>query len=191
MARNTTQKKQKTIYDKKKLHTFPSLQIVTGCRHRDALEQQVFIRHLRTKGMPSVYALGVYLTLLGLVGHLLEHVSAQQGPPPQTCPVSSEIGPCACQVKKNGLDILCEATDVVHITRAMSALKGKNPIIFYLKLRHNNLPKLQGFLFLALDIRHLTIHNSSLAAIEETSLSSLGKFFELCMIIKINVVAYT
>jgi len=47
-------------------------------------------------------------------------------------------------------------------------------IIFYLKLRHNNLPKLQGFVFLALDIRHLTIHNSSLAAIEENALSSLG-----------------
>lgn len=149
----------------------------TGCRHRDALEQQVVKRqHLPTKGMPSVYAaLGVYLTLLGLVGHLLEHVSAQQSPPAQVCPASGDIGPCACQVKKNGLDILCEATDVGHITRAMSALKGKNPIIFYLKLRHNNLPKLQGFLFLALDIRHLTIHNSSLAAIEETSLSSLGK----------------
>lgn len=168
----------------KKVNTslFFILSDFSGCRHRDALEQQVFKRrHLPTKGMPSVFALGVYLTLLGLVGHLLEHVSAQQGPAPQTCPASSEIGPCACQVKKNGLDILCEATDVGHITRAMSALKGKNPIIFYLKLRHNNLPKLQGFLFLALDIRHLTIHNSSLAAIEETSLSSLGEFSSLSL----------
>lgn len=95
--------------------------------------------------------------------------------PLQTCPAASEISPCACNVKKNGLDILCEATDVGHINRAMSTLKGKNPIIFYLKLRHNNLPKLQGFVFLALDIRHLTIHNSSLAVIEETALSSLGK----------------
>lgn len=135
--------------------------------------------------MPSLRALGVVgVTLLGLVlAQLLDNVSAQQGPPPQTCPSSNEISPCACQVKKNGLDILCEATDVGHITRAMSALKGKNPIIFYLKLRHNNLPKLQGFLFLALDIRHLTIHNSSLAAIEETSLSSLGK----CTLDSINI----
>lgn len=128
--------------------------------------------------MPSLYALGVYITLLGLL--VLKNVNvinAQAGPPPQICPAPSEINPCACSVKKNGLDILCEATDVGHITRAMSALKGKNPTIFYLKLRHNNLPKLQGFLFLALDIRHLTIHNSSLAAIEETSLSSLGKKF--------------
>ena len=69
---------------------------------------------------------------------------------------------------------LCEATDATHITKAMTALKPKSPIIFYLKLRHNSLPKLQGFVFLALDIRHLTIHNSSLAVIEETSLSSLG-----------------
>jgi len=82
-------------------------------------------------------------------------------------------------VKKNGLDILCEATDVLHINKAMSALKAKSSIIFYLKLRHNSLPKLQGFIFLALDIRHLTIHNSSLAVIEETSLSSLGKFFKV------------
>lgn len=127
--------------------------------------------------MQPNHALGVYFTLLGLL--VIKDgvvVVAQMGPPPQTCPAASEISPCACQVKKNGLDILCEATDVGHITKAMSALKGKNPIIFYLKLRHNNLPKLQGFLFLALDIRHLTIHNSSLAALEETSLSSLGKF---------------
>ncbi|XP_075165038.1 uncharacterized protein LOC142237561 isoform X2 [Haematobia irritans] len=93
----------------------------------------------------------------------------------QVCPEQSEISPCVCTVKKNGLDILCETTDLSHITKSMSTLKGKSPIIFYLKLRHNNLPKLQGFLFLALDIRHLTIHNSSLAAIEENSLSSLGK----------------
>lgn len=100
---------------------------------------------------------------------------AETQTPVQTCPPPGEISPCACNVKKNGLDILCEATDVGHINRAMSTLKGKNPIIFYLKLRHNNLPKLQGFVFLALDIRHLTIHNSSLAVIEETALSSLGE----------------
>lgn len=103
-------------------------------------------------------------------------INGQQNGPQQTCPPANEISPCVCQVKKNGLDILCEATDYVHITRAMTALKPKSPIIFYLKLRHNSLPKLQGFIFLALDIRHLTIHNSSLAVIEETSLSSLGRF---------------
>ena len=103
-------------------------------------------------------------------------INGQQNGPQQTCPQANEISPCVCQVKKNGLDILCEATDYVHITRAMTALKPKSPIIFYLKLRHNSLPKLQGFIFLALDIRHLTIHNSSLAVIEETSLSSLGEF---------------
>lgn len=102
-------------------------------------------------------------------------INGQQNGPQQTCPAANEVSPCVCQVKKNGLDILCEATDYVHITRAMTALKPKSPIIFYLKLRHNSLPKLQGFIFLALDIRHLTIHNSSLAVIEETSLSSLGK----------------
>lgn len=104
-------------------------------------------------------------------------INGQQNNPQQTCPQANEISPCVCQVKKNGLDILCEATDYVHITRAMTALKPKSPIIFYLKLRHNSLPKLQGFIFLALDIRHLTIHNSSLAVIEETSLSSLGRFY--------------
>jgi hypothetical protein len=34
--------------------------------------------------------------------------------------------------------------------------------------------KLQDFVFLGLDIRHLTIHNSSLAVVEESSLNSLG-----------------
>lgn len=111
------------------------------------------------------------VTLLLLIAQLINGQN-----PPQTCPAVSDITPCVCQVKKNGLDILCEATDVLHINRAMTALKPKSPIIFYLKLRHNNLPKLQGFIFLALDIRHLTIHNSSLAVIEETSLSSLGEF---------------
>jgi hypothetical protein len=58
----------------------------------------------------------------------------------------------------------------------MSALKGSSEVIFYLKLRHNNLPKLQDFVFLGLDIRHLTIHNSSLAVVEESSLNSLGRY---------------
>ncbi|XP_032306330.1 slit homolog 2 protein isoform X1 [Drosophila ananassae] len=107
---------------------------------------------------------------------LVLHQVLAQGPPPlQVCPEQSDISPCICTVKKNGLDILCETTDLAHITKSMGTLKGKSPIIFYLKLRHNNLPKLQGFVFLALDIRHLTIHNSSLAAIEENALSSLGK----------------
>jgi hypothetical protein len=102
-------------------------------------------------------------------------VKGQQSGQGQTCPASQEINPCICTVKKNGLDILCEFSDLNHINKAMAVLKPKSPIIFYLKLRHNNLPKLQGFIFLSLDIRHLTIHNSSLAVIEETSLSSLGE----------------
>nr|CAD7439956.1 unnamed protein product [Timema bartmani] len=78
--------------------------------------------------------------------------------------------------QQNGLDIVCEFTDLSHIAKAMSVLKGKqNIVIFYLKLRHNNLPKLQGFVFLGLEISHLTIHNSSLAVVEESSLSSIGK----------------
>lgn len=102
-----------------------------------------------------------------------------------SCPARSEISPCLCTVKKNGLDILCEFTDSQHISKAMAALKGKTMVIYYLKLRHNQLKKLQGFIFLGLDIRHLTIHNSTLAAVEESSLSSIGKFstfkfFEVC-----------
>lgn len=92
----------------------------------------------------------------------------------QQCPPHGNIAPCSCHVKKNGLDLLCEFTDMQHISVAMDALKGKSSIIFYLKLRHNILPKLQGFVFLGLDIRHLTIHNSSLAVVEESSLSSIG-----------------
>lgn len=95
----------------------------------------------------------------------------------QTCPPRDELEPCVCTPKKNGLDILCEFTDLMHISKAMSVLKGKPAvIIFYLKLRHNNLPKLQSFVFLGIDIRHLTIHNSSLSVIEESSLSSMGMF---------------
>lgn len=94
----------------------------------------------------------------------------------QSCPSRGDIAPCACSVKKLGLDIVCEFTDLSHINRAMAALKGKpNTVIYYLKLRHNNLPKLQGFVFLGLDIHHITVHNSSLAVVEETSLSSIGK----------------
>ncbi|CAG9834830.1 unnamed protein product [Diabrotica balteata] len=93
----------------------------------------------------------------------------------QQCPPMAEISPCSCTVKKNGLDILCEFTDQQHINDAMGKLKGKSLTIFYLKLRHNNLRKLTGFIFLGLDIRHLTIHNSSLSVVEEASLSSIGR----------------
>ncbi|BFG05156.1 slit homolog 2 protein [Drosophila madeirensis] len=112
------------------------------------------------------------LMLAAVVG--VGQAGSQNTPQQQVCPEQGDISPCICTVKKNGLDILCETTDLAHITKSMGTLKGKSPIIFYLKLRHNNLPKLQGFVFLALDIRHLTIHNSSLAAIEENALSSLG-----------------
>lgn len=95
----------------------------------------------------------------------------------QRCPSHSSIRPCSCSVKKLGLDIICESTDHGHINSAMTALKEQqNTVIFYLKLRHNNLPKLQGFIFLGLVVQHLTIHNSSLAAVEESSLSSIGKY---------------
>lgn len=99
------------------------------------------------------------------------------GPVIQQCPTHGEIAPCVCTVKKNGgLDILCEFTDLQHISKTMAVLKGKpSLVIFYLKLRHNNLPKLQGFVFLGMDIRHLTIHNSTLAVVEESSLSSIGE----------------
>jgi hypothetical protein len=120
------------------------------------------------------------LVALAVLLFAVQIIDGQQNSPQQTCPPASEISPCVCTVKKNGLDILCEATDYTHISRAMTTLKPKSPIIFYLKLRHNSLPKLQGFIFLALDIKHLTIHNSSLAVIEETSLSSLGEFCDPC-----------
>ncbi|XP_034939281.1 leucine-rich repeat-containing protein 70-like [Chelonus insularis] len=94
----------------------------------------------------------------------------------QHCPKPADISPCSCSVKKNGLDIICEFTDHVHINNAITALKQQqNAIIFYLKLRHNSFPKLQGFVFLGLVVQHLTIHNSSLATVEESSLSSIGK----------------
>lgn len=112
----------------------------------------------------------ILVTFLGLT-------SAQSGQSNQnTCPQPQEIQPCGCTVKKNGLDILCETTETQHINRAMDALKRRgNAVIFYLKLRHNALPKLLQFVFLGLDIRHLTIHNSSLAVVEESSLSSVGE----------------
>lgn len=115
------------------------------------------------------------MSVMAMVNLHLKLVLGQSQGQQQVCPEQNEIAPCVCTVKKNGLDVLCETTDLVHITKSLSTLKGKSPIIFYLKLRHNNLPKLQGFVFLSLDIRHLTIHNSSLAAIEENALSSLGK----------------
>ncbi|GBP25016.1 hypothetical protein EVAR_94311_1 [Eumeta japonica] len=98
----------------------------------------------------------------------------------QQCPPPAKMTPCACTVKKNGLDILCEFTEQQHIQRfscfpqAMDVLKSNPMVIFYLKLRHNNLAKLPSYIFLGLDIRHLTVHNSSLAVIEDSSLSSIG-----------------
>ncbi|GJQ82104.1 hypothetical protein Trydic_g15891 [Trypoxylus dichotomus] len=110
----------------------------------------------------------VWIVLAGFCGLTLSETQQQ-------CPPRLEISPCTCYVKKNGLDILCDYTDQQHISNAMAALKGKSFVIFYLKLRHNILRKLPGFVFLGLDIRHLTIHNSSLSVVEEASLSSIGK----------------
>ncbi|KAK3930616.1 Protein artichoke [Frankliniella fusca] len=119
---------------------------------------------------PRLLGALLLLALLGLA-------AAQGGQSGQNnCPAAADIQPCGCTVKKNGLDILCEATETQHINKAMDALKRRgNAVIFYLKLRHNALPKLLQFVFLGLDIRHLTIHNSSLAVVEESSLSSVGK----------------
>ncbi|XP_026470602.1 leucine-rich repeat-containing protein 70-like [Ctenocephalides felis] len=122
---------------------------------------------LRTVSLSTIIALSC--TMFAFAVTSIEAQAVQQ------CPPHGNIAPCSCHVKKNGLDLLCEFTDMQHISVAMDALKGKSSIIFYLKLRHNILPKLQGFVFLGLDIRHLTIHNSSLAVVEESSLSSIGK----------------
>jgi len=100
---------------------------------------------------------------------------AQVTPQNHQCPSRNDLFPCMCTVKTNGLDILCEYTDQQHINHAMTKLKESNEVIFYLKLRHNNLPKLLDFVFFGLDIRHLNIHNSSLTVIEESSISSLGR----------------
>lgn len=132
-------------------------------------------KSLKVSKSPNRRLADVVIVALAVLLFAVQNIDGQQNGPQQTCPPANEISPCVCTVKKNGLDILCEATDYTHISRAMTTLKPKSPIIFYLKLRHNSLPKLQGFIFLALDIKHLTIHNSSLAVIEETSLSSLGE----------------
>lgn len=119
------------------------------------------------------------LVLCGLLSAVsVDRAWSASGPVIQQCPTHGEIAPCVCTVKKNGgLDILCEFTDLQHISKTMAVLKGKpSLVIFYLKLRHNNLPKLQGFVFLGMDIRHLTIHNSTLAVVEESSLSSIGNY---------------
>ncbi|KAL0272313.1 UNVERIFIED_CONTAM: hypothetical protein PYX00_005338 [Menopon gallinae] len=118
--------------------------------------------------------MSVFLFMWGAAFLLLTEVTSQQVT--QHCPSHGEILPCKCTVKKNGLDILCEYTEPIHITKALAALKGKpsSMVIFYLKLRHNVMPKLQSFVFLGLEVSHLTIHNCSLAVVEETSLSSIG-----------------
>ncbi|XP_011631321.1 slit homolog 1 protein-like [Pogonomyrmex barbatus] len=121
---------------------------------------------MREQGLSNVWRLAWLLCLV---------IATSLAQTALVCPSHSEIAPCYCSVKKSGLDIVCESTDLTHITKAMAVLKGRpNLMIFYLRLRHNNLPKLQGYVFLGLDIRHLTIHNSSLAVLEESSLSSLG-----------------
>lgn len=132
-------------------------------------------------GGGSLGALLPLLTLLLALALALPRAAAQSGQANQnSCPAAIDIQPCGCTVKKNGLDILCEATETQHINKAMDALKRRgNAVIFYLKLRHNSLPKLLQFVFLGLDIRHLTIHNSSLAVVEESSLSSVGGFSRL------------
>lgn len=124
----------------------------------------------------------LHFTLYSLLGLAIKSIqSLDDGQASQKCPPLSEIAPCTCGIKKNGLDVICEFTDFIHISRAMDSLKKRqSSIIFYLKLRHNNLPKLQGFVFLGLDIHHLTIHNSSMAVIEETALSSIGKLINHC-----------
>lgn len=119
---------------------------------------------------PTVAKLIILNTLLVLT-YKAEAQTSQQ------CPPAPEIYPCTCSIKKNGLDVICEFTDFSRIGKAMDSLKKRqNSIIFYLKLRHNYIPKLHGFVFLGLDIHHLTIHNSSLQVVEESALSSTGMF---------------
>lgn len=127
--------------------------------------------------------------IFGLLIDLMSFVAQAQVA--QQCPPHIEISPCTCSIKKNGLDVICEFTDFHRISRAMDGLKKmQNSIIFYLKLRHNHIPKLQGFVFLGLDIHHLTIHNSSLAVVEETSLSSIGMFHEKMLFLYLYIWQY-
>ncbi|KAK7071639.1 hypothetical protein SK128_003220, partial [Halocaridina rubra] len=91
-----------------------------------------------------------------------------------TCPSSHEIHPCTCRVMSKGLDIVCDHIDEKHVHSALDVLKKKPFIIYWMKFRNCNLPRIPDYIFLGLDVRHLNIIRSNVSAIDRSSLSALG-----------------
>ena len=74
----------------------------------------------------------------------------------------------------SGLDIACENANEEQIKSSIDILKKDAYTIFYLKLRNCLLRKLPDYIFLGLEVIHLTIIRSNVSVIDRASLSALA-----------------
>ncbi|XP_050711081.1 leucine-rich repeats and immunoglobulin-like domains protein 1 isoform X7 [Eriocheir sinensis] len=149
--------------------------LVAGARGRAGNHSGSSIRRKRRCGV------GVGLTVLwvgmtvGLAqGYPQAGVMGVGGSKVIKCPSPLEIAPCTCREMKKGLDIVCDNTDHKHVRNALDVLKKQPVMIYWMKVRNCNLPRIPDYVFLGLDVYHLNIIRSNVSAIERSSLSALG-----------------
>ena len=74
----------------------------------------------------------------------------------------------------SGLDIVCEKAGERQIVSALDVLKKDSYNIFWMKIRNCVLARIPDYVFLGLEVIHLSIIRSNVSNIDRSSLSALG-----------------
>ncbi|XP_066937440.1 leucine-rich repeat-containing protein let-4-like [Macrobrachium rosenbergii] len=91
-----------------------------------------------------------------------------------TCLPASDIHPCTCKEKSRGPSVICENVNETEIMQSLKVLKKRSNIIYRLMFRSCDLQRVRDYLFLGLNVEHLTMSRSNISVVEESSLRTLA-----------------
>lgn len=91
-----------------------------------------------------------------------------------SCLPNKDISPCTCKEKSRGPSIACENVEEAQIMLSLGVLKNRSTVIYRLMFRGSNFPKVHDYVFLGLDVQHLTMSKTNISVVEESSLRTLA-----------------
>ncbi|CAG2104734.1 unnamed protein product [Medioppia subpectinata] len=94
------------------------------------------------------------------------------------CPARPLIKPCSCQEITKGLDVSCEGARLEQLREALENFGQTGQIVWYLKMRKNQMPTFPTFLLDGLDVRHLVAHHCNITSIDDSAFSTLADQLE-------------
>ncbi|XP_054155231.1 leucine-rich repeat-containing protein let-4-like [Oppia nitens] len=94
------------------------------------------------------------------------------------CPARPLIKPCVCQEITKGLDVSCEGARLEQLREALENFGQTGQIVWYLKMRKNQMLTFPSFLLDGLDIRHLVAHHCNITSIDDSAFIGLSDLLE-------------